>query len=362
MTRNPPKVSTSATNFSMMRASSALLRGPQAPRLPTVSATGSHSLLAALHRPALAGRGSSLRSVSSAAGADPDTDPEAAFALGVKHLLGQTGVADGRRSGAQSAVLHWTNAALGGHVRAQSALGLLYLRGHEDVARDAALARRFLQQAADAGHNTSRHELGKILLSDEAGVDVGTDEAEQDRTAAALAYWARAADNGHMAASYDLAHLYATGLHVERDEARAARLYTQAAGKGMPEAHRALGSAYLHGRGVDQDDTRAAAHLRKAADAGLAAAQFDLGACYLMGRGVARDARQAAQLFFLAAEAGGVAEAQLCLAQLFERGEGVPADRAKAVQYYQSAADAGLQAARQALQRLGVDTDGQRQD
>lgn len=331
----------------------ALLRRRQAPQRLVATAASSRSSPSTPWWPSLAGRGTFRRFASSSS-----TDPDAEFALGVKHLLGKADAADQRRSGAQNAVLHWTNAALSGHVRAQSALGLLYLKGHADVPRNETLAQRFLHQAADAGHDTSCHELGKLIFSGQATGDA----AGKDRTAAALGYWTRAADNGHMAASYDLAHLYATGLHVERDDAKAAQLYAQAAGKGMPEAHRALGTAYLHGRGVDQDDARAAAHFRQAADAGLAAAQFDLGACYMMGRGVARDAQQAAQFFFLAAETGGIAEAQLCLAQLFERGEGVPADRSKAVQYYQLAADAGLQDAQLALQRLGVASAGLKEE
>lgn len=287
-------------------------------------------------------RASSARAAFSSAGGDDNAEAE--FALGVRHFLGRAEAPSARR-----AVLHWTNAALSGHAKAQSALGQLYLRGHGDVRKDEQLARRFLRQAADAGHESSCHELGKLLLRDS---EDGAAAADVD---AALRYWTRAAEKGHAAASYDLAFVYERGVHVSADMARAVELYQQAAASGMPEAHRALGSVFLNGReaaGIAQDVDKAVAHLKHAAGTGLALAQFDLGACYMLGRGVARDFQQAAQLFFLAAE-GGVPEAQLCLAQLFEQGNGVQPDRAKAVQYYQLAAQSGLSEAKSALDRLG---------
>lgn len=287
-----------------------------------------------------------LRFASSSAGSSQNADVE--FTLGVKHFLGKADApaTPSSKSPVQFAVLHWTNAALLGHVKAQSALGNLYLKGHGEIKRNEKLAQQFLQQAADAGHASSCHEVGKLFFygSDDVAIDL----------VQALHYWTRAAETGHMAASYDLAYMYEHGIHVAQDVAKSLELYEQAASQGMPEAHRALGNIYLHGRAgkTEPDSDKAIAHLKAAAGSGFALAQFDLGACFMLGRGVARDVSQAAQLFFLAAEAG-VPEAQLCLAQLFERGSGVQADRTKAVQYYQFAAQNGLSEAKAALDRLG---------
>lgn len=275
---------------------------------------------------------------------------DAEFALGVKHFLRKPDAetsASSSKSPVQYAVLHWTNAALQGHVKAQSALGNLYLRGHQEIRRDEKLAQQFLQQAADAGHESSCHELGKLYFYGSETVDIDLVQA--------LHYWTLAAEKGHVAASFDLAYMYERGIHVDQDVAKSVTLYQQAASKGMSEAHRALGNVYLHGRSdgaIEQNLEKAVAHFRTAAEAGFPPAQFDLGACYMLARGVARDFQQAAQLFFLAAEAG-IPEAQLCLAQLFEHGNGVAADRAKAVQYYQFAGQNGLSEAKVALDRLG---------
>lgn len=291
----------------------------------------------------------SHRLLSSSSGSQ---SADAEFALGVKHFLGKAdpsaSTAPSSKSPVQYAVLHWTNAALQGHVKAQSALGNLYMRGHQEIRRDEKLAQQFLAQAAAAGHASSCHELGKLYFYGSDAVDIDLVQA--------LHYWTIAAEKGYVAASFDLAYMYERGIHVAQDVAKCVTLYQQAASKGMPEAHLALGKVYLQGRSDDsqvpQNLEKAVTHFRTAAEAGFPPAQFDLGACYMLGRGLARDFQQAARLFFLAAEAG-IPEAQLCLAQLFEHGNGVAADRAKAVQYYQIAGQNGLSEAKVALDRLG---------
>lgn len=116
------------------------------------------------------------------------------FSLGVKYLRGKADDCKvGSSASVHGAVLHWTNAAEMGHVRAQAALGSLYLLGHGGISRNVKVASQLLQQAADAGHAGSCHEIGRLLFQ-------GTDEVPRDLERA-LHYWKKAASSGHMAAS-----------------------------------------------------------------------------------------------------------------------------------------------------------------
>ncbi|CAH0481909.1 unnamed protein product [Peronospora belbahrii] len=197
----------------------------------------------------------------------------------------------GSPSSVHGPLQHWINAAEMGHVRAKWASGSVYLTGKEAIMRNVKLATRLLQEATDAGHDGSCHEIGKLFFQ------------------------------GFMCAQ---------GLHVSQDFKKAVQLYRQAARQDTSGAHRALGNAYLHGHGVDK--------VR----------------CYILGRGIQQDYAKAAQCIFLAAE-GGIAKAQLCLAQLLERKRsGNLTDRKKAVGYYQLAAKGGLQEAARALGRQGA--------
>jgi hypothetical protein len=80
------------------------------------------------------------------------------------------------------------------------------------------------------------------------------------------------------------------GLHLTKDEARAAQWFRKAAEQGLPEAQNQLGAMYLHGRGVPKDYTQALAWFVKAAEQGYPEAHAQLGAVYFADRGgVAKD-------------------------------------------------------------------------
>ncbi|MEG2901115.1 MAG: hypothetical protein RR983_12470, partial [Massilia sp.] len=57
----------------------------------------------------------------------------------------------------------------------------------------------------------------------------------------AMAWYRKAALQGHVAAQVQLAHMYARGLGVTASSARALYWYRHAAGAGNPVARRALG-------------------------------------------------------------------------------------------------------------------------
>jgi len=140
----------------------------------------------------------------------------------------------------------------------------------------------------------------------EAGTGVPRDEA------AAAAWYARAAAQGHVEAYVHLGRLHELGRGVPRDSGRAASLYREAAERGSLEGMLRLGLAYWHGEGLPMDraeaypwlemarfhseqtaDMRLRRHARRALDAlraEMSAAELDEGRQRLKGWVAARRA------------------------------------------------------------------------
>ncbi|KAF4641171.1 Sel1 repeat-containing protein [Toxoplasma gondii] len=156
--------------------------------------------------------------------------------------------------------------------------------------------------------------------------------------------------------------------------------YTKAAEQGSVTATNNLASLYYHGRGCQQDFEKAAELFKKAAAGGNTNALYNLGVCYEFGRGVtAEDSDESLQLYQRAAHAGHVKaasalglllfklnvaagkpadgytgaakwlrvaaehkdmEACFSLGQLFEAGLGVAKDYQQALECYRTAAGA----------------------
>jgi len=87
--------------------------------------------------------------------------------------------------------------------------------------------------------------------------------------------------------------MYANGLGVPKDYAKAAKWYREAADQGYASAQLSLGHMYDKGHGVPQNYGEALKWLRKAAEQGDAGAQFFLALKYFTGEGVPEDYVQA---------------------------------------------------------------------
>ena len=98
--------------------------------------------------------------------------------------------------------------------------------------------------------------------------------------------------------------MYAKGLGIGRDDAKAAAWYRKAAEQSFAKAQNNLGLLYGSGQGVLKDDAKAAKWFREAAEQGYAAAQNNLGYMYDNGKGVSQNNVQAYLWFSLAASRG----------------------------------------------------------
>ncbi len=186
-------------------------------------------------------------------------------------------------------------------------------------------------QKATAGNATAQFNLGMMYAQ---GVGVSKDAAK------AVEWYQKAAAQGDAGAQVNLGLMYAHGEGVPKDAAKAVEWYQKAAAQGHAFAQFNLGMMYVRGEGVPEDVAKAVEWYQKAAAQGNAESQFYLGVMYAQGEGVPKDAAKAVEWYQKAA-AQGNAGAQLGLGVMYAHGEGVPKDAAKAVEWYQKAAAQG---------------------
>lgn len=161
-----------------------------------------------------------------------------------------------------------------------------------------------------------------------------------ENVARASSWYGLAAKNGDRMAAFELGMLYLDGDGVPKNRKHAAELFQEAADKGYPPAQYNL--ALLHLEGIDASPSLldAAKLMKAAADSGLAEAQYDYGNMLIEGAGAGPDPAEGARQIGLAARQGLV-EAQVDYATLLYMGQGVKRNLHDAVGWYERAANAG---------------------
>lgn len=152
-----------------------------------------------------------------------------------------------------------------------------------------------------------------------------------------LAWYRKAAEQGHAGAQFAVGEACRNGSGTELDRVAAAGWYRKAAEQGHAEAQYRLALMYHDGNDIPRDKDEALRWYRKAAEQGHAEAQYRLALMYHDGDGVPRDKAEVIRLFRMAAE-GGDAEALWRLGKMYEKGDGLPQDREKALRFFQNAA------------------------
>lgn len=154
----------------------------------------------------------------------------------------------------------------------------------------------------------------------------------------ALSLWVPLAEAGHVAAQYNVARMFDSGIGVPEDDAKAALWYGRAAEQDFAPAIRELALSYLDGEGVPADPAKGIGLLEEAADAGDAHANFELGMLYREGSVVQKDYAEAMK-WYLTAAAQGHSRAQYMIGFMYGSGYGVPQDFVMAYYYYSLSAD-----------------------
>ncbi len=143
----------------------------------------------------------------------------------------------------------------------------------------------------------------------------------------------RVEENSDVKSMTLLGELYANGLGVAQDDAKAAAWYKFAADRGDREATFALAMFRLRGRAGPRDREAGGKLLATAAKLGHPLAAYDLALLYIEGQLFPQDFNRAAELLRVAAQAGNP-EAQYALGTLYKQGRGVGKDMTEAVRLW----------------------------
>lgn len=192
-----------------------------------------------------------------------------------------------------AALAIWGPLAHAGIGRAQNNIGACFAEGL-GVARDPALALRWLTLAAESGDPVGQRNLAALHFKGE-GVAQSDDEA--------LRLYRLAAEQGDAPAQDMLSWMLLEGGRVT-DRAEALRWAEAAAEAGIATSMTRLGMMHHDALGVARDPARAAAWWQRGMAAGDPDAEAMLGAATLLGQGVPQDAAGALALL-LAAESKG---------------------------------------------------------
>jgi TPR repeat protein len=145
--------------------------------------------------------------------------------------------------------------------------------------------------------------------------------------------------------------MYANGVGVPQDYAKAFALYEASAVQGNPKAIFNLGLMYQIGHHVERDYHLAFDLCKKSAEMGYASAEFNLGLLYWNGTGCQQDYVEAVGWYLKAAKQGNIT-AQLNLGLAYEEGEGVEKNWQEAAYWFERAAEFGDFFAQESLGRI----------
>jgi TPR repeat protein len=166
-----------------------------------------------------------------------------------------------------------------GDVEAQASLAELYFIGR-GIAQDQEAAVRWFGRAADGGHVASQVHLGMISAQ--------AQDFEQSAK-----WFQKAAEAGDSEGMSNLAALYFRGLGVERNAALALDWFAKAAALGDPADQLQVGLIYIEGLAGEPDVENGLLWIRRAANQGYSDAQLRLAAIYTDGAKVPKDAVRA---------------------------------------------------------------------
>lgn len=229
-----------------------------------------------------------------------------------------------------SVAFHWLRqAALAGHIAAQSKLGDAYFLGN-GVIENRQEALHWRQRAADQGAPQSQYALAGMYQSGNA-VAKNEDLAKH--------WYFLAADKGYVPAQKMLAALYLAGLGPKY-QPHDAFLWLRRAAETDPTSQWMVANLYISGIGVDKDDVQALFWTRRAAENGMAPAQNNLAEAYLQGAGVNRDDKEALKWLKKSAIQNN-AIGQQRLGALYATGRGTSVDLREAFKWFNKAADNG---------------------
>jgi uncharacterized protein len=214
-----------------------------------------------------------------------------------------------------------------GSTEAQYKLGVMYANG-DGVDKNERAAIEWYQKVVTQGlgyHKKAKKQLeyleiknaeqGDAATQYNLGVRYANGQGVIKNESAAIEWYQKAAEKGHVVAQYNLSTIYATAAEwytkaAEQGNVTAQNnLYKLATEQEFVEAQYNLGVIYANGQGVLKNERTAVQWFQKVADQGNAEAMFTLGVSYELGQGVSKN-MQTAYFWFLLADRYGHQSAQ----------------------------------------------------
>jgi len=213
-------------------------------------------------------------------------------------------------------------------------------------------ALKLAEEGAARGEAQSYTLMARIYAE---GLGVAKNEAK------AVEDYKKAVDLGDVPAAFALGVMLAEGRGIEKNREAAALLFEKAAMTGHAEANYNLGLLFLKGDGKPENPIRAGQHIRYAAEKGVVQAQYDLASLYQTGTGVEPDALEAAKWMAKAADQG-LPTAEYDYAVMLLKGMGLKKDEPRAPVLLKTAAEKGIAGAQNRysyvlLEGIGVQKD-----
>jgi len=159
----------------------------------------------------------------------------------------------------------------------------------------------------------------------QASLSKGLAAAQAGDYVSAYELWLPIAEQGDVAAQFNLGLLHSKQLIPQASPEEAVKWYLLAATKGHVDAQFNLGIKYDKGVGVEQSSTQAFSWYFKAANSGHPEAQFNVANMYRDGRGVEHSNGQAAT-WYKASSINNLPQAQANLALVLHLGIGIEKD------------------------------------
>jgi len=194
-------------------------------------------------------------------------------------------------------------------VKDEYALSALYREGEIDVDKDLNKSFQLLLSAANRGYGKAQSDLGVYYVRG-YGTDVNYKEAYK--------WYLKAAKQKNSKAQYNLAEQYEDGNpHLKTNKRKALYWYKKASKQKLKEAQYKMAYFYLEGDVVKQDHKKAFSLNLKSALQGYDKAQYSLGIMFENGIGTVKDFERAEHWYKKAADQGHK-KAEKLLAELKE--------------------------------------------
>ena len=235
-----------------------------------------------------------------------------------------------------------------------------YLYGTSEMEPDEEAAYEIMKEEAEQGNAYAMADMGKMYAQ---GIFVEADKAKAqewyEKSLKAMLIVEGRKENTYL--EYRIGKMYQYGLGTEENLPEAAKWFGMASSKEHKYALYSLGMLYLHGKGVEQDEEKACQLFQCSHKKGNPYASFELGKLYEAGRGSERNTDlvgkcyRVAFLGFLNLEKKSRDDTLWYrIGTMYLQGVGTEADEKEAEKYLRKSADYGNTHAAYQLAKLYI--------